>query len=72
MNGLIIAAVYGITLAGGLWPFGGDEDKEDTSGTIGELQEREIELKTEVVVPGGEASVRDQYRCLAEIGRAHV
>ena len=69
MNGVVVAAVYGITLMGGLWPFGGDDDAPDGSGTIGALEEREIELKRDPVVPGGAASAREQYRQFLEISR---
>lgn len=67
MNGLAIAAVLGITLAGGLWPFGGDEREPDPKGTIGGLEERDIELKRELEVSGGEAVVRERYRQFLEI-----
>jgi len=67
MSTLAVAAVCGLTLMGGIWPFGGDGDASDARGTIGTLEEREIELKRDPVVPGGEASVRDQYRQFLEI-----
>ena len=69
MNGMVIAAVYGVTLMGGLWPFGGGDDPAEERGSIGRLQEREIELKAEPVVPGGAASAREEYRRFLEISR---
>jgi len=58
----VLATVYGITLMGGLWPFGSDNRPEDTQATIGSLAAHEIDLQTTPVVPGGAAAARDQYR----------
>lgn len=71
MNGLALATLYGVTLMGGLWPFGGGDDEADPRGTIGKLEEREIELNTEVVVPGGAATAREQYRQFLEISKGN-
>ena len=69
MNGVVIATFYGVTLMGGLWPFGGEDDPAKARDSIGQLETREVELKVEPSVIGGAASARDEYRRFLEISQ---
>jgi TolA-binding protein len=58
--------VLGLTLMGGLWPFGGDE-KPDASDTVGDLRQRDYELKRAPIVEDGALFAREQYRIFLEL-----
>lgn len=60
------ATVFGLTLMGGLWPFGGD-DKPDARDTIGDMRQREYELKRAPIVEDGALFAREQYRIFLEL-----
>ncbi len=60
-----IALLTSVTLVGGLWPFGdGDESRDDR---IGNLQERDIELKAQPDVADNGALAREQYRLFLDM-----
>ena len=69
MNGVVVATFYGLTLMGGLWPFGGDDDPAKARDSIGQLETREVELKAEPSVTRGAASAREEYRRFLEISQ---
>ena len=71
MSASLIAAtaltVSSITLAGGLWPFG-DNDERSADLRIEDLQEPELELKRDLEIDNGSERAREQYRLLLEMG----
>jgi len=60
-----IAALTSISLAGGLWPFGGDGSHADDR--IGGLEEREIEFKAQPDIADSGALAREQYRLFLDM-----
>jgi TolA-binding protein len=58
--------VLGLTLMGGLWPFGGG-GKPDARDTIGDLRQHEYELKQAPIVEDGALFAREQYRIFLEL-----
>ena len=69
---ILSASTLIIIVSGGLWPFGGDDETAGGEGTIGRLEEREIQLKTDPVLPGGDTALaREQYRLFLEISANH-
>jgi len=63
---LIFAASTSVSLAGGLWPFGGD-DEQHARNRIDGLVEREIELKAEPEIADSGALAREQYRLFLDM-----
>ena len=58
--------VMGLTLMGGFWPFGGG-DAPDSRDSIGDLRQREYELKRSPIVEDGALFAREQYRIFLEL-----
>jgi TolA-binding protein len=61
-----VSMMLGLTLTGGLWPFGGG-DKTDSRDTIGDLRQHDYELKRAPVVDDGALFAREQYRIFLEL-----
>jgi len=61
-----IALLTSITLAGGLWPFGG-ADKQQAGERIGNLKAREIEFKAQPDIADSGALAREQYRLFLDM-----
>ncbi len=59
------ALFVGIALAGGLWPFGGDESAKERGAsreTIGTLKSRDLQVDSEAPAVDSAAEAMDQYR----------
>jgi len=61
-----VATLAAISLAGGLWPFGGG-DQQQADDRIGSLKEREIELKAQPDIADSGALAREQYRLFLDM-----
>lgn len=60
------AMVIGLTVMGGLWPFGGDERSEGQDN-ISSLERRDLELIPAPTVSNSAALAREQYRLFLEM-----
>ena len=63
---IAVSMVWGVTLMGGLWPFGGDK-QPDSRDTIGGLEQRDIEFQDAPTVEDGGSLAREQYRIFLEL-----
>ncbi len=61
-----IGLLTSITLAGGLWPFGGADEQHD-GARIDDLEGREIEFKAQPDIAGSGALAREQYRLFLDM-----
>ncbi len=66
MTAMMSVMVLGLTVMGGLWPFGGDE-RADRQDTIRSLEHRELELIPAPEASGSAALAREQYRLFLEL-----
>ena len=66
MSALLTATTFGLTMMGGLWPFGHDTGAS-AEPTIDGLERREVELQQELVVDGAAALAREEYRKFLEL-----
>ena len=64
--------VVNAALLGVLWPFGGDDEPKSERGTIGRLEERDIEFKESPDVVDGAALAREQYRRFLELSEGNA
>ncbi len=61
-----IVTFASLSLAGGLWPFGGG-DEPNADARIGGLEEREIEFKAQPDIADSGALAREQYRLFLDM-----
>jgi TolA-binding protein len=68
----VIMLALNVSLMGGLWPFGGEDQAPDESGTIKSLEPADIELKKDTALPAGDTlRAREQYRLFLEVSADH-
>ena len=61
-----ITTLTSIVLAGGLWPFGGDDNRQ-AHDRIGDLEERQIEFKAEPDISSSSLLAREQYQLFLDM-----
>ena len=59
--------VLGLTIMGGLWPFGGDDRADGRQDTIGSLERKELELRPTPAASDNAALARQQYQLFLDM-----
>ncbi len=53
--------------AAAIWPFGRDRDKDETTGTIRDLERVDVEVDTSAEIVGSEAKAMESYRLFLDV-----
>jgi TolA-binding protein len=63
----LVVLATGLTLAGGIWPFGGDSDEPRPNDTIADLKAPQLDLQSEPNVVDSAQLARQQYRAFLDL-----